>query len=72
MDNLISPTQNAYTKGRYIMDDVVYAHETLHTIFFKKKLRCVLFKLDFEKSFDRVNWDFILDIMQGRNFGISG
>jgi hypothetical protein len=32
MDDLISPTQTAYIKGRYIMDNVVCTHETLHTI----------------------------------------
>jgi Reverse transcriptase (RNA-dependent DNA polymerase) len=54
MNDLISLTQTTYIKGRYIMDNVVCAHETLHSIH-RKKLRCVLFKLDFEKAFDRVN-----------------
>jgi hypothetical protein len=45
--------------------------KTLHTIH-KKKLRCVLFKLDIEKTFDKVNWDFILEIMQVETLGISG
>jgi Reverse transcriptase (RNA-dependent DNA polymerase) len=54
MDDLISPTQTAYIKGRYIMDNVVCAYETLHIIH-KNKMKCVLFKLDFEKDFDRVN-----------------
>jgi Reverse transcriptase (RNA-dependent DNA polymerase) len=54
MDDLIAPTQTAYIKGRYIMDNVVYAYEDLHTIH-KKKIKSVLFKLDFEKTFDRVN-----------------
>jgi Reverse transcriptase (RNA-dependent DNA polymerase) len=69
MDDLISPTQTAYIKDRYIMDNVVCAHKTLHTIH-KNKMKCVLFKLDFEKALDRVNWDFILEILQGRNFGV--
>jgi Reverse transcriptase (RNA-dependent DNA polymerase) len=56
MDDLISPTQTAYIKDRYIMDNVVCAHKTLHTIH-KNKMKCVLFKLDFEKALDRVNWD---------------
>jgi Reverse transcriptase (RNA-dependent DNA polymerase) len=54
MNDLISPTQTAYIKWRYIMDNVVCAHETLHSIH-RKKLMRVLFKLDFEKTFDKVN-----------------
>jgi Reverse transcriptase (RNA-dependent DNA polymerase) len=36
MNDLISSTQTTYIKGRYIMDNVVCAHETLHTIYKKK------------------------------------
>jgi Reverse transcriptase (RNA-dependent DNA polymerase) len=28
----------------------------------------VFFKIDFEKIFDRVNWDFLLEILKGRGF----
>jgi Reverse transcriptase (RNA-dependent DNA polymerase) len=67
MNDLISPAQTTYIKGRYIMDNVIYTHEALHFIH-KKKIRSVLFKLDFEKTFDRVNWNFLLAIMQDINF----
>jgi Reverse transcriptase (RNA-dependent DNA polymerase) len=40
MDTLIFYTQTAYIKGRYIMDNVVCAHETLNSI---KKNSSVLF-----------------------------
>jgi Reverse transcriptase (RNA-dependent DNA polymerase) len=68
MDSLISSTQTAYIKGSYIMDNVVCAHEALHTIK-KNKISAVIFKIIFEKAFDRVNWDFLLEILQGRKFG---
>jgi Reverse transcriptase (RNA-dependent DNA polymerase) len=57
MENLISSTQTVYIKGRYIMDNVMCAHEALHII---KKILVVLFKLDFEKAFNRVQWDFFI------------
>jgi hypothetical protein len=38
MDNLISPTQTSYIKGRNIMDNVVVATEVLYFIKRKKKL----------------------------------
>lgn len=50
MNSLIDYTQTIYIKGRYIMDDVVCAHEILHTGR-KKRIKGVLFKLNFEKGF---------------------
>lgn len=67
MDTLLDHTQTAYIKGRFIMDNVVCAHEILHTVR-KKKIKGVLFKIDFEKAFDRVNWDFLFNILKGRGF----
>jgi hypothetical protein len=32
MDNLIAHIQTAYIKGRIILDNMVCAHETLHSI----------------------------------------
>jgi hypothetical protein len=49
------------------MDNVVCTHETLHII--KKNKLKLLFKLDFEFFFDCVHWDFLLEILEGRNFG---
>jgi hypothetical protein len=54
MDTLISYTQIAYIKDRNIMDNVVVATEVLHQVRIKK-IKGVLFKIDFEKTFDRVN-----------------
>jgi Reverse transcriptase (RNA-dependent DNA polymerase) len=69
MDILIAHTQTAYIKRRYILDNVVCAHETLHTIR-KNKNKCFLFKINFEKVFDKVNWEFLLEILEGRQFGV--
>jgi Reverse transcriptase (RNA-dependent DNA polymerase) len=33
------------------------------------KAKGVLFKIDFEKVFDRVNWGFLLETLKGRDFG---
>jgi Reverse transcriptase (RNA-dependent DNA polymerase) len=54
MDTLIAHTQTSYIKGIYILDNVVYAHEALHTIS-KKNIKCFLFKINLETVFDKVN-----------------
>jgi Reverse transcriptase (RNA-dependent DNA polymerase) len=33
-----------------------------------KGKKCLLFKIDFEKPFDRVNWDFLFEILEGKGF----
>ena len=55
-NKLISPTQNAFVKGRNIMDGVLSLHELLNYTYVKKRVGIVL-KLDFEKAYDKVNWD---------------
>jgi Reverse transcriptase (RNA-dependent DNA polymerase) len=66
MDKLISPTQTTYIKGINIMDNVVVTTEVLHYV--KKKIKCILFKIDFEKTFDKFNWDFLYEILEGKCF----
>jgi hypothetical protein len=68
IDSLIAPSQTAYIKGRLILDNVVCAHEVLHQVKIKKQ-KGVMFKLDFEKAFDHVNLDFLLDVLHARGFG---
>lgn len=50
------------------MDNIVIAHEVLHHIKVTNT-KGILLKLDFEKTFDQVNWDFLFEILEGRGFG---
>ncbi|KAJ9543814.1 hypothetical protein OSB04_023521 [Centaurea solstitialis] len=57
MFKLISINQSAFIKGRQIVDGILIANEI--TNFAKKKgLNLMMFKVDFEKAFDSVNWGF--------------
>ena len=50
---VISPTQTTFLPGRNIMEGVVVLHETIHELHRKKK-SAVIFKIDFEKAYDKV------------------
>jgi Reverse transcriptase (RNA-dependent DNA polymerase) len=67
MDALIDQSQTTYIKGRMIMDNVVCAHEVLHQIHVSRT-KGVFFKINFEKVFDKINWDFLLETLVGRGF----
>jgi Reverse transcriptase (RNA-dependent DNA polymerase) len=67
LGRLIQPTQTAFLKERFIMDGVVTAQEILYYSHMNNDIR-VLIKLDFEKAFDRLNWDYLLETFSHKNF----
>jgi hypothetical protein len=67
MSKLIHPCQNAFIKGRFITDRVMLLQEVLTESKSKKK-QCVVQKIDFEKTYDKVNWNFLIDYCRQRCF----
>ena len=67
MNTLTSSNQSAFIKGRFILESVVTAHEVLHSTAKSGNPGLVL-KLDYEKAFDKVNLDFLIEILEKRNF----
>jgi len=61
---LIWPTQTTFLPGRNIMEGVIILHETIHELHTKKQ-DSVIFKIDFEKAYDKVNWNFLQQTMKG-------
>lgn len=61
MNSLISNSQGAFLKGRHILDGILVANEHVDNIV-KCSRNDSLCKLDLEKTYDHVNWDF-LDII---------
>jgi hypothetical protein len=49
------------------MDGIMALHEILHDTRIKKKDGSVL-KLDFEKAYDKLNWDFLFECLKQRGF----
>lgn len=54
---VISDCQNVFLPGRQILDGVAIANETLD-IAKRKKKKCIVKKVDFEKAYNSVNWAF--------------
>ncbi|RVX13211.1 Transposon TX1 uncharacterized 149 kDa protein [Vitis vinifera] len=63
----IHSTQGAFVQGRQILDAVLIANEIVDE---KKRSReeGVVFKIDFEKAYDHVSWDFLDHVMEKKGF----
>ncbi|KAL5545118.1 hypothetical protein UlMin_008902 [Ulmus minor] len=60
LDRLICPTQNAIVPGRSINDNSVLVQEAIHSMKKKKDARgWMALKIDLEKAYERVSWEFI-------------
>jgi hypothetical protein len=53
--------------GRNIMEGVVMLHETIHELH-RKKMNEIIIKLDFEKAYDKVNWEFLQQTLRMKAF----
>ena len=67
VDKLNLKSQTAFMKKRNIMTGVLALHEVLHETKRKSDVGVVL-KLDFEKTYDKVNWNFLFHCLKIRGF----
>jgi hypothetical protein len=72
LPNFISPLQSAFVASKNIQDNTILAHELLHSFKHKRDKGGFMFlNMDMEKVFDKMEWDFILAIMQKLGFHSS-
>ena len=64
---MISKTQNAFVEGRQILDAVLITNEIVDSTLRRKKYRLVC-KLDIEKAYDSINWEFLYQVMGRMGF----
>ena len=64
LPHLIGPHQTSFVPGRHITENIVIAQEVIHSM--RKKTGAKGFmaiKVDLEKAYDRLNWEFINDTL---------
>jgi hypothetical protein len=68
LDNMVSQNQNAFIKGRSILDNFMLVQQTAKMLHQRKCAR-ILLKLDITKAFDSVSWPFLLEVLKHLGFG---
>lgn len=64
MPKQIGPAQASFILGRVSTDNIVVVQEAVHSMRRKKGRKgWMLLKLDLEKAYDRIRWDFLVDTL---------
>jgi hypothetical protein len=65
MPLLVGPHQCSFIKGRQSTDNIIIAQEVFHSMRIKKGVKGYMaVKVDLEKAYDRLRWEFILDTLK--------
>ncbi|GJT07259.1 RNA-directed DNA polymerase, eukaryota, reverse transcriptase zinc-binding domain protein [Tanacetum coccineum] len=59
LNGLVDTNQGAFIEGRQISDNILLIQELMNGYTWKGKIRKCIFKVDIQKAYDTVSWDFL-------------
>ncbi|GJT61251.1 RNA-directed DNA polymerase, eukaryota, reverse transcriptase zinc-binding domain protein [Tanacetum coccineum] len=68
LGDIVNEVQSAFIADRQILDGPFILNEVLQWYKLKKK-QSLIFKVDFEKAYDSVRWDFLDEVLRKFGFG---
>ncbi|GKF05192.1 RNA-directed DNA polymerase, eukaryota, reverse transcriptase zinc-binding domain protein, partial [Tanacetum coccineum] len=68
LGDIVNEVQSAFIADRQILDGPFILNEVLQWCKSKKK-QSLIFKVDFEKAYDSVRWDFLDEVLKKFGFG---
>ncbi|GJX94698.1 RNA-directed DNA polymerase, eukaryota [Tanacetum coccineum] len=68
LEDIVSDVQSAFVAGRQILDGPFILNDLIQWCKSKKK-QTMIFKVDFEKAFDSVRWDYLDEVLKKFGFG---
>nr|GFA10303.1 putative RNA-directed DNA polymerase, eukaryota, reverse transcriptase zinc-binding domain protein [Tanacetum cinerariifolium] len=68
--DIVNEVQSAFIANRQILDGLFIVNEAIQWCK-KKKKQALIFKVDFEKAYDSVRWDYLDDVLDKFGFGIK-
>jgi Reverse transcriptase (RNA-dependent DNA polymerase) len=65
--DLIHVNQTSFVKDRQLMQTFISTREILVHLA-KHKIPSIFIKVDFQKAFDSISWDFLIEVLRARGF----
>ncbi|GJV90561.1 putative RNA-directed DNA polymerase [Tanacetum coccineum] len=68
LKHIVSPNQSAFVPGRSITDNILLTQELMHNYHLDRGSPRCAFKVDIQKAYDTVDWNFLRMILHGFGF----
>ena len=67
LPSIIEERQSAFIQGRHMLHSVLIANEVVDEAKRSQK-PCMMFKVDYEKAYDSVSWNFLIYMLRRMGF----